>query len=185
MRTGQRRYAVEIHRFDGEMLRMDPAPGFDDYFPHDLQHLIVEEQLGLTSAIFGRLAKGGTASTFAPVAGGEKLTTRDAARRRRKLQLRERRLADVEPPQFAESERATFVAWHDWLSHCPELELQRRGAAMAETAGEISGRMDAWERARLEDSLERIRERIDDVARCWNALGVGGQLAIDWNPVHV
>ncbi|MEL6981081.1 MAG: hypothetical protein AAFO29_01525, partial [Actinomycetota bacterium] len=60
-RTGQRRYAVEV-RTERAPLRMDPAPGFHELFPHDLQHLIVEEQLGLTDGIYGRLAKGGTAS---------------------------------------------------------------------------------------------------------------------------
>jgi len=65
-KTGVRRYAVSVHRPGLPVLRMDPAPGFDRYFPHDMQHLIVEEQLGLRDGIFGRLANGGTASTFRP-----------------------------------------------------------------------------------------------------------------------
>jgi hypothetical protein len=51
-KTGVRRYAVSVHRPGLPVLRMDPAPGFDRYFPHDMQHLIVEEQLGLRDGIF-------------------------------------------------------------------------------------------------------------------------------------
>ena len=60
-KTGARRYAVAVHRSGLPALRMDPAPGFDRHFPHDMQHLIVEEQLGIVDRIFGRLANGGTA----------------------------------------------------------------------------------------------------------------------------
>lgn len=183
-RTGERRYAIEVRRTVGGSLRMDPAPGFDDYFPHDLQHLIVEEQLGLTGGIFGRLAKGGTASTFAPVRDAELRNTRQVARRRRTLLKRDRRLADVEPPDFAESERATYVAWHDWLGHCPEPEMRRRGAVMTATAVAIVERSDPSERARIETALPRLRARINDVARRWNALSVGEQLTIAWNPLR-
>ena len=42
-RTGQRSYTVEVRRSDEPVLRMDPAPGFDRWCPHDLMHLVVEE----------------------------------------------------------------------------------------------------------------------------------------------
>ena len=119
-RTGERRYLIEVRRAAGDVLVMDPAPGFDDYFPHDLQHLVVEEQLGLSNGIFGRLAKGGTASTLSPAGRDAGRTKREVARRRRKLQQRNRQLGDAEPPDFGRSERATFVAWQDWLVSCPE-----------------------------------------------------------------
>ena len=43
---------------------MDSAPGFDPRTPHDLQHFIVEQELGIKLGIFGQLAAGGTAGTF-------------------------------------------------------------------------------------------------------------------------
>lgn len=134
-RTGERRYAIEVCRGPGDVLVMDPAPGFDDYVPHDPAHLVVEEQLGLSNGIFGRLAKGGTASTFSP--------------------QRERHLSEAEPPDFGRSERATFVVWHDWLASCPEPALRRTGAAMAETAAAILDRMATVERAELVAALPR------------------------------
>lgn len=181
-RTGERRYAVEVHRVGAGALRMDPAPGFDDCFPHDVQHLIVAEQLGFTSGIFGRLVNGGTATTFASVGGAKRLSKRVAARFRNALQHRDRRLASDGPPQFGRSERATLVASHDWLSHCPEPELWRRSLSKAESATETVDRMDPAERARLEHVLPRMRHRIDHVAFRWNALSIGGHLTLDWQP---
>jgi hypothetical protein len=32
---------------------MSPAPGYNPWLPHDLQHLIVERALGIDGAIFG------------------------------------------------------------------------------------------------------------------------------------
>ena len=63
-RTGQRRYAVEVQRPGLPDLEMNPAPGYDPLMPHDMMHLVVEAQLGLTRGIFGQLAAGGTAGTF-------------------------------------------------------------------------------------------------------------------------
>src|SRR5829696_1508173 len=63
-RTGQRRYAVEVQRLGFPDLVMNPAPGYDRLMPHDLMHLVVEAQLGLTRGVFGQLAAGGDAGTF-------------------------------------------------------------------------------------------------------------------------
>ena len=46
-RTGDRRYAVAVLRTQHGDLRMDPAPGYSDLIPHDLVHLVVEEEFGL------------------------------------------------------------------------------------------------------------------------------------------
>jgi len=63
-RTGERRYAIVVLREGQEPLRMDSAPGYDSLMPHDLQHLIVEQELGIRLGIFGQIAAGGTAGTF-------------------------------------------------------------------------------------------------------------------------
>jgi hypothetical protein len=52
-RTGERRYAVLAQRPGFPDLEMNPAPGFDRLIPHDMMHLVVEAQLGLSRAIFG------------------------------------------------------------------------------------------------------------------------------------
>ena len=58
-RTGERRYAVIINRKDLPIVEKDPAPGFDPLIPHNLMHLVVESELGLSRGIFGQLASGG------------------------------------------------------------------------------------------------------------------------------
>lgn len=180
-RTGARRYAVEIHR-DDEVLRMDPAPGFDEYFPHDLQHLIVEEQLGLRHGIFGRLAAGGTSSTFISTSAhsGPTVSKREASRRRRKLQRKNQQLANQGPSDYGQSERATLVAWHDWLTQCKEPELRRQGADMAAAAATVRSQMSPSEQRQFDEVLPALRQRIDVVARQWAATQVGRKLAIRW-----
>ena len=68
---------------------MDPAPGFDRWLPHDLQHFVVEEQLGITDGVFGRLAAGGTAAAFRPVERTS-VDARSARRTRRRQKDRDR-----------------------------------------------------------------------------------------------
>ena len=55
-RTGQRRYSVEAQRPEFPDLVMNPGPGYDKFMPHDMMHLVVEAQLGLTRGVFGQLA---------------------------------------------------------------------------------------------------------------------------------
>lgn len=181
-RTGRRSYAIEIRGID-EPLRMDPAPGFDEWFPHDLQHLIVEEQLGLTDGIYGRLAKGGTASTFHPVRPDGRIDDRAEARKRRKLQRRNERLATTEGNDFAQSERTTLVAYHDWLRHVPDPARRRKADRFDEDAATIVARVDQKERAALLDALPRLRERITEVTTEWRNTEIGGSITIPWAPV--
>ena len=63
-RTGERRYAITIYRNNLPPVEMNPAPGYDPIMPHDLLHLVVESELGLTRGIFGQIAEGGHAGTF-------------------------------------------------------------------------------------------------------------------------
>lgn len=181
-RAGDRRYAVEVHRLGVPALRMDPAPGFDQYFPHDLQHLIVEEQLGIADGIFGRLAKGGTASTFHPVAPDGSGDDRARSRQQRRLRRRNDRMGAGGSPDFGRSERATFIVWHDWLTHCPEHELRSRAEGMSATAGSILDRMGSRERLDLCTSLPRVRVRVDTIARRWASLTSGQSMSVTRMP---
>ena len=182
-RTGSRRYAVAVRRPAAPVLRMDPAPGFDPLFPHDLQHLVVEEQLGLADGIYGRLARGGNASSFSITRAAGHRSKRAAARERRRLARREAALAASGGNDFARSERATFVAWHDWLAHSSDPKLWARASDMASGAASILGRMEADERSALLAALPRLRERIAEVTSEWSATALGGSMAITWSPL--
>ncbi len=180
-RTGRRTYAVEIRGL-AEPMRMGPAPGFDEWFPHDLQHLIVEEQLGLTDGIYGRLAKGGTASTFGPIRPDGRIDERAAARKRRKLKRRNTNLATSEGNDFGQSERATLVAHHDWLRHTSDPALRRKADQLEEYAASTLARMAADERAALVEALPRLRQRITEVTTEWKHTEIGGSITIPWAP---
>lgn len=183
-RTGRRSYAVEVLRPGAPVLRMDPAPGFDRWFPHDLQHLIVEEQLGIKNGIFGRLAKGGTASTFRPVATAGPGDARAASRQRRRLKKRNASLGENGSTDFARSERATYVAWHDWLAQSLDTSLQAQASDMAPTARSTLDCMSQSERSALEAALPRLRVRIGAVAAEWASLGIGESMKVTWSPLR-
>jgi hypothetical protein len=66
MKTGARRYGVLIQREHAAEVVMNPAPGYDDYLPHDMLHFVAEAKWELDGAVFGQLAAGGDAGTFYP-----------------------------------------------------------------------------------------------------------------------
>jgi hypothetical protein len=57
-RTGSRRYAVIVSDTGKPTVAADPAPGYDDDIPHDLVHYVVEAELRLQNAVYGRAARG-------------------------------------------------------------------------------------------------------------------------------
>jgi len=179
IRTGDRRYAVRAMLGDGRTLQMDPAPGFDAWMPHDLQHFIVEKHLGIGGAVFGRLAAGGTAGTFHAVTDGA--SPRDAARLRRKHAAKDERLMPEQGEDYARSERATYVCWQDWLQHAEDPALQARAAEMAPAARSMQERMTAAERA-LYSPVRRaaIRREFERLSARWAGLAVGESLSEPW-----
>ena len=88
-RTGRRQYRVEVRRPPFVAVEMNPAPGYDDLMPHDMMHLVVESQLRIERGIFGQIAAGG--GTFRVIPDASK-TTRDAARQRRRLNDRGKKM---------------------------------------------------------------------------------------------
>lgn len=66
-KTGLHRYAVLAERELAPALVAHPAPGYDEYLPHDLLHFAAEAEWGLDGAVFGQLARGGDPGIFPPV----------------------------------------------------------------------------------------------------------------------
>ena len=159
-RTGQRRYALTIHRAEREPLEFG-GPGWDDHMPHDLLHLIVEQELGLRRGIFGFMASGGHAGD----------------RRRDKKMLR--RGARDEGPT---SERATFVCWYEWLRRSSDAARRERAREMADGAKHVLAIMPADERrAFSEEFLARVCRRMDELSARWTALAVGDSFSVEWS----
>ncbi|WP_291690363.1 hypothetical protein [Bradyrhizobium sp.] len=179
IRTGERRYAVRATTADGQAVQMDPAPGYDPLMPHDLQHFIVERCLGIEGGIFGRLAAGGTAGTFhATATGGD---AREASRRRRKRAARDGRLMPSLADDYARSERATYVCWHDWLAHSDRPESRARAVGMREGAAGMLARMPPRERAEYsERKRAEIRREFQRLSERWTTLAVGESFTEPW-----
>src|SRR5690349_1152344 len=106
-RTGERRYAVAVFRSLHGDLRMDPAPGYSDLIPHDVVHLVVEDEFWLTQGIFGQLAAGGNAGTFVPT---DEPRTKAWARR---VERRNRATGR----DMARSEALVAQVYPRWLRH--------------------------------------------------------------------
>lgn len=168
-RTGARRYAVVV-TIAGEPPRaMDPAPGYDDDIPHDIVHYVVEAELGLTSGVYGRAARG--AGTFIGTADRD-LSPRERARQQRKQRRRERSLGAADASQAAEmvqSERIAAlcdVAWRRKHGQRPD----------ASRSAPVPRSQDAA-------VVERVVARLDAIAPLWRALPVGAALVFAWPSV--
>ncbi len=179
-RTGARRYAITIYREGLPPVEMNPAPGYDPIMPHDLLHLIVESELGLSLGVFGQVASGGHARTFHPVAT-EGAPRREAARLRRRASRRGEKLLREGRHQAAQSERATYICWYEWLARSDDPERRKLAAQMAPQAKSIRGLQPAAEdRALTEDLLARVCSRLDDLSSQWANLDIGESFTVVW-----
>jgi hypothetical protein len=179
-RTGERRYAIAVHRPGLLPVEMDPAPGCDPLMPHDLLHLVVESELGLQRGIFGQVAAGGHAGTFhLDAAAGE--SPREAARRRRRSAARGDRMLREGRDEAAQSERATYVCLYEWLARSADPARRARAVPMAAEARQIRERQSRDERRALsEPVVSRICARLEELGARWAGLGVGGSMTVAW-----
>jgi hypothetical protein len=157
-RTGHRRYAVAVLRNQHGDLRLDPAPGYSDLIPHDVVHLVVEEEFGLRKGIFGQLAAGGNAGTFVPT---EELRTkawaRQVERRNRSTGL-----------DMGRSEDLAAQVYPRWLRHGGHLP------------GSHDVRRDPPPTDLSNADLDRAFKRLDALSQQWRAVEVGGSMTVAW-----
>ena len=157
-RTAARRYGVFVERDDAPALMMHPAPGYDDYLPHDLLHFVAEAEWGLDGAVFGRLAAGDDAAgTFTPV---DQTFVRKAMRRRRKLRTRHK--------GGRRSELLALVLELAWNARAGRTSLpsdwdERLAAARVEPA-----------------RLEAVLPALDDLAERWHSLHIAESITLEW-----
>jgi hypothetical protein len=178
-RTGERHYAVRAAPDGLPVVETNPAPGYDPFMPHDLQHFIVERALGLDDAIFGQLAAGGMARNFHAVERPRDL--RAASRQRRKRERRSSRLMSGHVEDCARSERATYVCWQDWLTHANDPALRAKGLRMHATARSILAGMQPEERASFTpETLSEIRSQFAALSARWSTLRIGESLTEPW-----
>jgi hypothetical protein len=156
-KTGLRRYAVLVERERAPALVAHPAPGYNDYLPHDLLHFVGEAEWGLDGAVFGQLAAGGDPGIFLPV---ESALVAPWVRRR-KLRQKAR-------PKGRRSEFLTFVLDAAWSA-----EHRRRPLPDGWDDLLVQARVDPERLARVVASLDVLAER-------WHDLHVGEELTLEW-----
>jgi hypothetical protein len=179
-RTGARRYAITIYREGLPPVEMNPAPGYDPIMPHDLLHLVVESELGLSLGVFGQVASGGHAGTFHTVAT-EGASNREAARLRRRASRRGEKLLREGRHQAAQSERATYICWYEWLSRSVDPARRKLAAQMDRQAKSIRNLQPPAESLALtEDFLARVCSRLDDLSAQWANLDIGESFTVAW-----
>ncbi|QQS40613.1 MAG: hypothetical protein IPM63_14765 [Acidobacteriota bacterium] len=179
LRTGEKRYAVEIERDGLPLLELNPAPGFDARVPHDMMHLIVEAVLGLERAVFGQLAAGGDAGSF-HVKNESDASGKDHSRLRRKQKKRGESIRAKEDGHFAMSENATYVCWHEWLSRSHRTEDRNKALSMKTNAAHIWDRMPAADKKMLQDALDRTCDHLDILSEAWSGLKAGQRISVRW-----
>jgi len=178
-RTGERRYAVIIRRADGVTLEMSPAPGYDPLMPHDMLHYVVERELGLRSGIFGQLAKGGSAGTFHLVArAGE--GSREAARRRRRLEKHGARLLREGRRDASESECAAWVCHREWLNRRAARQRATESSERPKAGGKRTSQVAAAAGGIPGECLDRVCARLNELSGKWARLGVGESVTVEW-----
>ncbi|HTG92947.1 MAG TPA: hypothetical protein VL866_10190 [Pyrinomonadaceae bacterium] len=178
-RTGERRYAVIINRKDLPIVEKDPAPGFDPLLPHDLMHLVVESELGLTRGIFGQLASGGNAGSFWVQSPEKK--SRDATRRRRRNVKRGAKLLRAGREDCAQSERATYICWYEWLSRSRDPQRKTQASKMIGEVKHLWLLSPRSENDALnEEIIGRVCARLDTLSARWSRLGIGENLTVEW-----
>lgn len=166
-------------------VEMNPAPGYDPLLPHDLMHLVVEAQLGLTRGVFGQLAAGGDAGTFHSIFD-PKVKTRTAARVRHRLKSRGKKLLRDGRDESAQSERATFICRQEWLSRSKSTQSRVAAKEMTRQAREVRDTASPVELRELDEKkMDEICRHLDELSSHWSKLEVGQSIAIRWPDLAV
>ena len=157
VKTGARRYGVFVERESGPALFANPAPGYDDFLPHDLLHFVAEAEWGIDGGVFGQLAAGGDPGIFIPVDD-----------RLRVEWLRKRKLRRKQRPRGRRSEALAGVLESAWKARAGKMLLPEHWQSQLAAA-----------RAEPE-RLAAVVASLDKLAARWNKFHVGGALTLEW-----
>jgi len=154
-----RRYRSILHRADGVEVELDGGAynrlGRRE-IPHDIAHLIVEDELGLDRGVWGVLAAGGLFRGASVTAGRRK-------------------------PHAARRGREVVAASAEQLN---QAEMLVRVVCDAAGAGRVDLRARTgerwWSDAVSEAAVARAVERLVAAADDWAALEAGGSLRFEW-----
>ena len=168
----------EIERDDGALFRMAEFTRGGARLPHDLRHLVVELELGVTDGIWGTIADGGIYTSMR-FAGGRRLP-HDAARKSDALKkARHHRIGRAE--LFANL--AESIAALDSPADAQVREIIWRHLAvvpLSEPGQDPARVVELPPPAALVVAAVALRA----AAEKWAALPVGAELSYEWTPRH-
>jgi hypothetical protein len=168
----------EIERDDGVVFRMAEFTRGGARLPHDLRHLVVELELGVTDGIWGTIADGGMYTSM-HFAGGRR-PPHDAARKSDALlKARHHRLGRAE--LFANI--AESIAALDSPTDAQVRDIIRRHLAvvpLSEPGQDPARVVELSPPAALIGAAVALRA----AAETWAALPVGAELSYEWTPRH-
>jgi hypothetical protein len=158
-KTGVHRYGVFVERGEALAVWINPAPGFDEYLPHDLLHFVAEAEWGLDGAVFGQLAAGGDAGIFVPA---------DKALLSKQMRRRKRAQRTKPKPRGRRSELLAGILEVAWYARRRNEPLpadweERLAAARVERA-----------------EVDAVVARLDGFAERWHALRIGESIELTW-----
>jgi hypothetical protein len=159
MKTGARRYGVLVRRERAAEVIMNPAPGYDEYLPHDMLHFVAEAEWKLDGAVFGRLAGGGDAGTSHPT---------DESLIPRAMRDRKRRKRRAGKPKGRRSEVLAHILEQAWKARHGREPVPNNWEQQLDDARVSSKR------------LEHVVDHLDELAERWHSLSVGEQLTLEW-----
>lgn len=156
------RYRSILTRRDGVLIELDGGgwnkiAGRPGRIPHDIAHLVVESELGLTRGLWGVLAAGGIVQNARVIAGRQ-------------------------PPHAAERAEAVVAPARENLRHAEivvraiaDLSLEGRQGDLA-AFDRYTG--ERWGIDTTPEQLARACSRMDELARTWDELKVGSSLRL-------
>ena len=157
------RYRSLLYRPDGVTVEFDGGSynKLPERVPHDIAHLIVEDELRLTCGVWGVLVAGGLFPQAHAVEG----------RRPPHASERARTVTRAAGDRLTQAEILTGA-----VCHLVREDLHPRGDAMKRAIGERW-----WTDALTPEALECCRARLRAAAKAWAALPAGGTFGGRWD----
>lgn len=168
----------EIERDDGAVFQMAEFTRGGARLPHDLRHLIVERELGVTDGIWGTIADGGVYTSMR-FAGGHRLPHNAARKSDALKKARHHRIGRAE--LFANL--AESIAALDSPKDAQVRDIIRRHLAvvpLSEPGQDPARVVELPPPTALVAAAIALRA----AAEKWAALPVGAELSYEWTPRH-